>query len=314
MLHSGRRHRYSGQSHSGCWQRETGAAAHKDCSAGPMHTVIARLYIGWCSQVEAYLTTADQLHAEGVTATLLGSKSDGLTGDGLDNISISTTGSPVLKMNESYYVWLTADIVNAAGAESEIVDAAIVSISYVNGKEATKTVDVSAKGDPDGNMRIFKHQSFIRVSTENNGTEAHYYRNPAILNIADNTVLAFYEDRYDNPNGLGKDYDGSNYGHRIDVKVRKSTDNGVNWSDPVAIGTGTDATETTQPSGFAGPAVVKSGSTIICLMAQGTNSYDAGLTSVYKSTSSDGGQLDDANCHQHQLEWCLCHLILRHAG
>ncbi len=240
------------------------------------------------SQVEAYLTTADQLHAEGVTATLLGSKSDGLTGDGLDNISISTTGSPVLKMNESYYVWLTADIVNAAGAESEIVDAAIVSISYVNGKEATKTVDVSAKGDPDGNMRIFKHQSFIRVSTENNGTEAHYYRNPAILNIADNTVLAFYEDRYDNPNGLGKDYDGSNYGHRIDVKVRKSTDNGVNWSDPVAIGTGTDATETTQPSGFAGPAVVKSGSTIICLMAQGTNSYDAGLTSVYKSTSSDG--------------------------
>lgn len=245
-------------------------------------------------KVEAYLTTADQLHADGVTSTLLGSKNSGLTiGDAgtTDYLSIDlTTNTPVLRMNDTYYLWLTADISSTA-AEAEIVDAAIISISYKNGKKDTQnedivnTVDVTSKGDPEGNMRIFKAQSFVKVSTENNGTEAHYYRNPAVLNIG-STVLAFYEDRYDNVNGLGKDYDGSEYVHCMDVVVRKSNNNG--WGDPVKVGTGTVGTDATEPIGYAGPAVVKSGSKIICLMAKGSSSYDKGLTTVVMSTSTDG--------------------------
>lgn len=248
-------------------------------------------------QVEAYLTTADQLLADGVSATLLGSKNSGLTiGDAgsADYLSIGlTTNTPVLRMNETYYLWLTADISSSA-AEAEIVDAAIISISYKNGKkdandqDVVNTVDFTSKGDPDGNMRIFKAQSFVKVSTENNGTEAHYYRNPAILNIGANTVLAFYEDRYDNVNGLGKDYDGSEYGHCMDVVVRKSSDNGKTWGDPIKVGTGTAGTNSEQTIGYAGPAVVYNGSKIICLMAAGSSSYDKGLTQIAMSTSTDG--------------------------
>ena len=240
-------------------------------------------------RVEAYLTSADQLHADGVSSTLLGSKNSGLTSDSaepLGDINISLSESPVLRMGETYYVWLTADIKSDA-QEAEIVDAAIVGITYTNAKNDDKTVDVTSKGDPEGNMRIFKAQSFVKVSTENNGTEAQYYRNPAILNIGENTVLAFCDYRYDNVNGLGKDYDGSNYGHRMDVIVRKSTDNGRTWADAVTIAAGTEGTT---PSGYAGPAVVKSGDKIICLMAKGSTAYDSseGLKKVAISTSTDG--------------------------
>ena len=249
------------------------------------------------SKVEAYLTTADQLHADGVTATLLGSKSEGLSSESdepLGDITIALSNSPVLRMNETYYLWLTADIINDENAESEIVDASIISISYKNGKkdsneqDIVKTVDVTSKGDPEGNMRIFKAQSFVKVSTENNGTEAQYYRNPAILNIGESTVLAFCDYRYDNVNGLGKDYDGSNYGHRMDVIVRKSSDNGKTWGDAVTIAAGTGGAT---PSGYAGPAVVMSDSKIICLMAKGSTAFDSsdGLTKVAINTSTDGG-------------------------
>ena len=249
------------------------------------------------SKVEAYLTTADQLLADGVSATLLGSKNSDLTiGDAgsADYLTIDlTTNTPVLRMNETYYLWLTADISSSA-AEAEIVDASIIGINYKNGKkdnqnqDVVKSVDVTRKGDPEGNMRIFKAQSFVKVSTENNGTEAHFYRYPAILNIGSNTVLAFYEDRYDNVNGLGKDYDGSEYGHCMDVVVRKSSDNGKTWRDPIKVGTGTAGTNSEQTIGYAGPAVVYNGSKIICLMATGSSSYDKGLTQIAMSTSTDG--------------------------
>ena len=245
-------------------------------------------------KVEAYLTTADQLHAEDVAQTLLGSKNSGLTGDSDDplekiTIDLDDINAPVLRMNETYYLWLTADIKEAA-TESEIVDATITGIIYTNGNNVDQTVDVTSKGDPEGNMRIFKAQSFVRVSTENNGTEAKYYRNPAILNIGTNTVLAFCDYRYDNVNGLGKDYDGSAYGHCMDVIVMKSIDNGATWGNPVNVGTGTEETDLAQASGYAGPAVVYNGSKVICLMAKGSSAYDSreGLTTVAMRTSTDG--------------------------
>lgn len=244
-------------------------------------------------KVEAYLTTADQLHADGVSSTSLGSKDSGLTGDEIENIAITLSGCPLLKMGETYYVWLTADIkeeTNEFKFESEIVDAAILNIGYMNRKSETKTVDVTSKGDPEGNMRIFKVQSFVRVSTENSGSESQYYRNPAILNIGTNTVLAFCDYRYDNVNGLGKDYDGSDYGHRMDVIVRKSTDNGKTWGDTIKVAAGTEGSELVQASGYAGPAVAYNGSKVVCLMAKGSNAYDSreGLTHVSISTSTNG--------------------------
>ena len=258
------------------------------------------------TKVEAYLSSADQLNAEGETkfirlgsTTIRSGESDDPDGEYIINVDEddihdilndnATIANPLLTSGESNYIWITADIISADAAESEIVDAAITSISYQNTatEPVSNSCDISAKGDPEGYMRIFKKQSYVWVSTENNPTGSRYYRTPALLSLGDGTLLAFGEYRHDNINGLGKDYDGSDNGHCIDVVMRKSTDNGATWETPVVIAEGTEATGI----GYGNPAVVKTGSTIICLMSKGEHAYDSstGLTQIFKRTSTNSG-------------------------
>ena len=245
--------------------------------------------------LKAYLTTADQLRADNDMPVLLGSTDIRATEDNIDGdytINVETPTSHLMKMNETYYIWITADIKNVATVESEVVDASISSFTYQNASDTPEatTLDISSKGAPEGNMRIFMKQDYVWVSSEKNANDAHYYRNPAILNIDENTILFFSEYRYDNVNGLGKDYDGTDYGHRIDVVMRKYSKVGDTWtwSDPKTIAAGT---ETGTISGYSTPAVVKKGSTIICLMSAGAAAYDssAGLQQIAMITSSDNG-------------------------
>ena len=254
------------------------------------------------SQVQAYLSTADQLPAyyddpssslpNAFKPTLLGSASISATPgeeDGVYTISVTTPANHLLKAGVSNYIWITADIKSDA-VESDIVDASINSISYQN-ETATPTCDISSKGDPEGYMRIFYRQKYLWVSTENNTLESRYYRDPAILNLGSSTLLAFCDYRYDNVNGLGKDYDGADYGHRMDVMMRKSTNNGATWDDPVTVAAGSPGSASVKASGYAGPAVVWTGSKVICLMAYGQNAYDSpmGLTQISMSTSTNSG-------------------------
>lgn len=240
-------------------------------------------------RVQAYMTSSEQLRAEGSTPILLGTQetlADGTVTISVDNVE---TSSHLMRMGESTYIWITADIKSTA-SESANVDASISQIQYQNQAASNPPCNITTKGNPDGDMRIFLRQSDLWVSTEDSGAQTssieRYYRNPVILKDGDN-LLAFCEYRYDNVNGLGKDYDGSNYGHCIDVVMRKSEDNGQTWGDAVTIAAGTEGAT---PSGYAGPAVAMSGSNIICLMAKGSTAYDSseGLTQVAISTSTDG--------------------------
>lgn len=246
--------------------------------------------------IQAYLTTADQLRADNDTPDLLGTTAIRDTGekDGEYTIDVTTPANHLLKMNETYYIWITADIVNDATAESEVVDASISSFTYQNAADSpvATELNISDKGDPDGNMRVFMKQSYVWVSSEKNADDSHYYRNPAILSLGSgNDVVAFSEYRYDNVNALGKDYDGSDYGHRIDVVMKKSSDNGATWGDAVVVAAGAEATEGSQASGYSNPAVALVGSKLICLMSQGADAYDSsnGLQHIAISTSIDGG-------------------------
>ena len=247
------------------------------------------------TKVEAWLTTADQLYAEGVTSVKLGEQTT--LSDG--SISIPVTyplyeDRPIdhlLKMGEHNYIWITADISSDPSVEANEVDAELTRIDYVNAAENPNYV-TGFNGNPDGKMRIFMRQQYLWVSTDQNSDVSRFYRNPAILSLGGGNVLAFSEYRHDDVSELGKDYDNSDYGHRIDIVMRKSTDNGATWDAPTTIAAGTDATESTKASGYSKPAVVltKTGK-IICLMAMGSDAYDsnAGLRHIGMTTSSDNG-------------------------
>lgn len=242
--------------------------------------------------VEAYLTTSEQLLSEGVSPILLGRQ----TSLSASSVTITVPSanifldSHLMKSGEKTYLWITADIKSGA-FESNIIDAAISRITYKNQAASNEPCNISSsKGNPDGEMRIFLRQQYVRVSTETAGIES-YYRNPAILRDGSN-LLAFCDYRYDNVLGLGKDYDNSDYGHRIDVLMFKSTDNGASWiTTPVTVAAGTDGDATHEPSGFAGPAVVRTNSgKLICLTAMGSRSYESSsLQHIGYTYSSDGG-------------------------
>lgn len=239
-------------------------------------------------KVEAYMTKADQLFAEGESPILLGTQTT--LADGAVRIMVSSPTDHLLTAGTGNYMWITADVKTAA-AESDVIDAAITSIGYQN-QAGSNSCDVTAKGNPDGNMRVFMRQQYVWVSNEN-GETSRYYRSPALLNLNGGKVVAFCEYRYDNAYGLGKDYDGTDYGHHIDVVMRRSTDNGATWEAPVTVvAAGVEGSETEQASGYANPAVVLTGSgKIICLMTMGRDAYDSGngLKHIAMTTSDDYG-------------------------
>ena len=242
------------------------------------------------SKIEAWLTTADQLHADGVTSVCLGSKSN--PAEGTNTITVDEGNTSLLMTGEHNYIWITADIKNDASIESNEVDAALTRISYQNALPADcAPVDVT-NGNPDGTMRIFFQQKYLWVSTDQNADVSHFYRNPVILPLDGSNVLAFCEYRYDDVSELGKDYDDSDYGHRIDLVMRTSPDNGETWSSPVTIANGTDATENAKASGYSMPAVVRTKSgKIICLAAMGQDAFDSnvGLRHIAMMTSENNG-------------------------
>jgi sialidase-1 len=241
------------------------------------------------TKIEAWFTTADQLYAEGITSTLLGAINSPV--EGANTITVDGGNTTLLMMGENNYIWITADISSDSDVESNEADASISSISYVNALNNPNTCTVSS-GDPAGKMRIFMRQKYLWVSTDQNSDESRFYRNPAILSLGEGNVLGFSEYRYDDVSELGHNVDDSDYGHRIDIVMRKSTDYGATWGDPVTIATGTDATENTKASGYSKPAVVRTNTgKIICLMAMGSDAYESnvGLRHIGMMTSTDEG-------------------------
>ena len=226
------------------------------------------------SKVAVYTTTASDIHAANANPQKIG-EADAAEGA----MTIATTNAQAQAAGSTLYYWITANI-KADAEELSTIDAALNTIAYSNAAGGN-TCDLTAKGDPEGVMRIYKTQAHIFTG---NFSGAEYYRIPTILNTADGGIAAFADFRYDNTEDLGKPASG----HKIDVVMKKSTDGGLTWSETKTIAAG-DAT-TAAGFGYGDPAVVRTLSgKLICLAAAGQNSYPTGMLHMAYMESTDNG-------------------------
>ena len=229
-------------------------------------------------RVAIYTTAIDQIHAAANPVKIGEAAVPSGSSEGLP-ITIETPSATALTASTPIYIWVTADVKSTA-TELAPIDAAVTSIAYSNGT-ATGTCDLAAIGNPDGVMRIYKQQVALWTASQ---SQAKYYRIPVIIRTADGGIAAFTDYRYDNTEDLGKPASG----HKIDVVMRKSMDNGLTWSAPKTIAAGDGSSEAAY--GYGDPAVVctKSGK-LICLMAAGKNSYPTGMLHMGYTESTDNG-------------------------
>ena len=224
-------------------------------------------------KVAIYATTIDEIQAEGANPVKIG---EAAAANGAIEIAVDASEHAA---GTTLYYWITADV-KADATELATVDASLNSIAYTNAHEGN-TCDLSSVGNPDGVMRIYKQQAFLWTASH---TQTRYYRIPTILTTADGGIVALTDFRYDNTEDLGKPASG----HKIDVMMRKSMDNGATWSAEQAVAVGDGST--VAGYGYGDPAIVRTNSgKLICLMAAGKNSYPNGMLHMAYAESTDNG-------------------------
>jgi len=231
------------------------------------------------SNVAIYRTTCDELKSADATPVKI---SGDTSPAGSLNIPLTTT---VIGADEVVYLWVTADVKSDA-TEWATIDAAVTGITYTNMLgETGKVLDLTATGNPDGVMRIYKQQTALWTPSHTNTT---YYRIPTMINTADGGIVALADLRYDHPNDLGKTSTNGYGAHKIDVVSRRSTDGGLTWESEVTVAAGDGSN--TASSGYGDPAIVRDADgTLHCLMAAGHNCYAAGMLNMAYSKSTDNG-------------------------
>lgn len=228
--------------------------------------------------VAIYRTSIDELNAANAAPVMISSNH---TPAATVNIPLTTD---LIDMNETAYLWVTADIKSSA-TEWETIDAAITSITYDNWAGTSHTLDLTANGNPDGEMRIYKQQTALWTPSHDNQI---YYRIPTMLNTKDGGIVALADYRHDHPYDLGKSSTNGYGPHVIDVVARKF--NGSAWgeSQTIAAGDGTNAASW----GYGDPAIVADADgTLHCLMAAGSTSYASGSGMLHMgyTKSTDNG-------------------------
>ncbi len=115
--------------------------------------------------------------------------------------------------------WIVCDI-NANATERNVLDAECVSISIDGNQTSIYTPD---NASPNGNKPIILAHKTLFIS----GTEGvHTFRIPAMVTSTKGTLIAATDARIDNSGDLG------GVGN-IDIVYKRSTNNGVTWSEPL---------------------------------------------------------------------------------
>ena len=178
----------------------------------------------------------------------------------------------------THYYWIGATI--AEGAElGAVVDATVTGITYTyNSKETT--LDLTSLGDPsDRGAMIFNVHSYPFLPRDNG---SRVYRIPALVTASDGSLVAAADKRYDSYTDIGG-------GHVIDIVVRRSTDGGKTWGEPVIVAKG-QGTADNAKCGYGDPSLTKGkDGKLYCLFAAGNTGYFYGLNRICMSTSEDNG-------------------------
>lgn len=172
--------------------------------------------------------------------------------------------------NDTHYFWITYKISENA-TEGNKVDAAIKSIS-VNNQSQNHTLE----GNPNGSREILLRKTLVFAPGDYNSKN---YRIPAIITAADGSLVAVNDKRKNHAGDLAAD---------IDVVVKRSTDGGKTWSEPVTIAQGTGTA-----NGYGDPLIFKTNSGKLIVLYVGGPGFFASTSTnsmrTYISESSDNG-------------------------
>ena len=138
------------------------------------------------------------------------------------------------------------------------------------------------------------------ISKETEGSE-NYFRIPALAQTKDGTLIAVTDLRYNHTADIGKfgahgEWDPRDHIHRVDIIVKRSTDNGLTWDSGVKI---TDAPDNPVQYGYGDAALVadRESDNVLIICAHGDTrygDYQAGHENtrlkVVRLRSSDGGK------------------------
>lgn len=235
----------------------------KDGSEANISTL--KLYEASTSSPEIYSTgSGAPTKTEVATASISGSTATFNIG----NLSAGT-----------HYYWIGATVSSSATLGA-VLDAAVTGISYQVEGQTAQDLDLTAVGDPaDRGAMVFNAQSYPFLPRDNG---SRVYRIPAMAVADDGSIVVAADKRYESFTDIGG-------GHVIDIVVRRSTDGGKTWSEPVTIAKGVGTADNNR-CGFGDPSLVKGkDGKLYCLFAAGNLGYFYGQKHICMSTSTDNG-------------------------
>lgn len=151
------------------------------------------------------------------------------------------------------YLWITADIAEDA-SEGNKVGVTLASIGFKNNKKYTQPADSSA------GREILLARKIIFAPGD---YESKFYRIPAIITADDGTLVTATDKRK---------FENWDLPHDIDLVVRRSSDNGKTWDEPITIAEGQGFSK-----GYGDAALIKLNTgKLLCIFA--------GMNGLWKST------------------------------
>ena len=179
----------------------------------------------------------------------------------------------------THYYWIGATVKSDATIGA-VLDAAVTSIAYLVEGQTAQNLDLTSVGDPaDRGAMVFNAQSYPFLPRDNG---SRVYRIPAMVVADDGSIVVAADKRYQSYTDIGG-------GHVIDIVVRRSTDGGKTWSEPVTIAKGVGTADNNR-CGYGDPSLVKGkDGKLYCLFAAGNLGYWYGQKHVCMSTSTDNG-------------------------
>lgn len=203
----------------------------------------------------------------------------------------------------THYYWVAATL-KADATLGSIVDAAVTGITYTCNAQET-TLDLSSIGDPsDRGAMVFNTRTYPFLPST---YDSRVYRIPAMVVADDGSIVVAADKRYQSYTDIGG-------GHVIDIVVRRSTDGGKTWSNPVVIAKG-QGTADNDKCGYGDPSLIKGkDGKIYCFYAAGNTGYFYGLSKTCMSVSTDNGQTWDSSAENAPVELAAAGRLTDHAS